>query len=90
MKNLFKLCIVILSMMIGSVYPAAAQVDNGIDFTTSFSFYAQNTRLPAGAYKLSRADFDTTTALLESADGKHSVFVDFIPTEAQQPHAQWT
>ena len=34
-----------------SVMPLAAQIDNGVDFTSSFPFYAGDTKLPAGQYK---------------------------------------
>jgi hypothetical protein len=32
-----------------SVLPLAAQVDDGVGFTTAFPFYAGSTKLPAGS-----------------------------------------
>jgi hypothetical protein len=41
-----------------SVLPLAAQIDNGVNFTTSFPFYAGNARMPAGSYKITQSDMD--------------------------------
>jgi hypothetical protein len=71
-----------------SVMPLAAQIDNGVDFTTTFPFYAGNTRMPAGSYKITQSDVDTSVLLIQSKDGAYSGFVDFIPTHAEQPHPQ--
>ncbi len=51
-------------------------------------FYAQNTKLPPGSYKVTQADFDSNALLIQSADGKYSAFIDFTPTRAEQPHRQ--
>jgi hypothetical protein len=51
-----------------SVMPLAAQIENGVDFTTSFPFYAGNTRMPAGSYKITPSGFDTSLLLIESKD----------------------
>jgi hypothetical protein len=48
-----------------------AQIVNGIDFTTSFPFYAGNAKMPAGSYKLTQADFDENVLLIESTDGSN-------------------
>jgi len=55
-----------------SVMPLAAQIDNGVDFTTSFPFYAGDTKLPAATTK-----FPNPTRMLiyywsESINGAHS------------------
>ncbi len=71
-----------------SVMPLAAQIENGVDFTTSFPFYAGNTRMPAGSYKITPSGFDTSVLLIKSRDGAYSTFVDFIPTRAEQAHSQ--
>jgi hypothetical protein len=71
-----------------SVLPLAAQIDKEVDFTTSFPFYAGNTRMPAGSYKVTPSDFDTSVLLIQSKDGAYYAFVDFIPTDAEQPHSQ--
>jgi hypothetical protein len=71
-----------------SVMPLAAQIDNGVDFKTSFPFYAGNTKMPPGSYKITRSDVNADLLLVESSDGKYSGFVDFIPTHSEQPHPQ--
>lgn len=70
------------------VMPLAAQIDNGVDFTTTFPFYAGNARMPAGSYKITPADFDTSVLQIQSKDGAYSAFIDFIPTQAEQRHPQ--
>lgn len=71
-----------------SVMPLAAQIEHGVDFTTSFPFYAGSTRMPAGSYKITPSGFDTSVLLIESKDRVYSTFVDFIPTQAEQPHSR--
>ena len=71
-----------------SVMPLAAQIDNGVDFTTSFPFYAGDTKLPAGHYKVTQPDANADLLLVESINGAHSVFVEFAPTRSAQPHRQ--
>ncbi len=71
-----------------SVMPLAAQIENGVDFTTSFPFYAGDTKLPAGQYKVTQPDADDDLLLVESINGAHSVFVEFLPTQSAQPHRQ--
>lgn len=88
MKHLFKTVVMAAVLAIGSALPVMAQIVNGVDFTTSFPFYAQNTRLPAGSYKISQPDNDDDTLLIQSIDGKYAVFVDFVPTQSEQPHSQ--
>jgi len=88
MKTLLRVAIATAVFACAGTFPAMAQIVNGLDFTTSFPFYAENTKMPAGSYKVTPVDFDSSTLLIESADGKYSAFVDFIPTHAEQPHRQ--
>jgi hypothetical protein len=76
----------VLSLL--SAMPLIAQIDNGMNFTTSFAFYASNVRMPAGSYKITPTDIDDSELLIESQDGKYSAFVDFVPTQSDLPHAQ--
>jgi len=69
-----------------SVMPLAAQIDNGVDFTTSFPFYAGNAKMPAGSYKITQSDMDDSILQIQSSDGVHSALVEFIPTHSAQPH----
>jgi hypothetical protein len=70
------------------VMPLTAQIVNGVDFTTSFPFYAGNAKLPAGSYKITQSDIDTDASILQiqSSDGARSALVDIIPTQSAQPH----
>jgi hypothetical protein len=67
--------------------PLAAQIVNGVDFTTTFPFYAGNVRMPAGSYKITHSDVDENILQIQSSDGVHSALLEFIPTQSEQPHA---
>jgi hypothetical protein len=88
MNSFSKLVVRMGLLSLLSVMPLAAQIDNGVDFTTTFPFYAGNTRMPAGSYKITQADFDTSVLQIQSKDGAYSAFIEFIPTHAEQPHSQ--
>ena len=88
MKSFCKIASAAAILVLGSAMPVVAQIDNGMDFTTSFPFYVQNTKLPAGSYQVTQSDVDTKWLLVQSADDKYSVSVEFIPTQADQPHKQ--
>jgi len=88
MKSFYKIALATAVLVLGSVLPAMSQIDNGIDFTTSFPFYAGNAKMPAGSYRITQTDVDTNQLLIQSADEKYSAFVDFIPTRSPQPHTQ--
>ena len=66
--------------------PVFAQLDEGgAAFTTSFPFYVGNQKMPAGAYKVTEATFDSDMLLIKSADGQHVAYVQSIPTESTTP-----
>jgi hypothetical protein len=69
-----------------SVMPLAAQIANGVDFTTSFPFYAGNAKMPANSYKITQPDMDESILQIQSNNGLHSALVEFIPTHSAQPH----
>jgi hypothetical protein len=71
-----------------SVMPLAAQMIDGVNFTTSFPFYAGNARMPAGTYRISQSDVDSSVLQIQSVDGAYSAFIEFVPTHAEQPHSQ--
>lgn len=54
----------------------------------SFPFYAGNAKLPAGAYQVRQLDPEDQTLVLESADGAHSVFLEYNMTSSETLHAQ--
>ena len=86
MKNVSKLVVGMGLLSLLSVMPLAAQIDNGVDFTTSFPFYAGNAKMPAGSYKITQSDMDESILQIQSNDGVHSALVEFIPTHSAQPH----
>ena len=88
MKNVSKLVVRMGLLSLLSVMPLAAQIDNGVDFTTTFPFYAGNAKMPAGSYKIIQSDLDMDASILQiqSNDGVHSALVEFIPTHSAQPH----
>ena len=88
MKNVSKLVVKMGLLSLLSVMPLAAQIVNGVDFKTSFPFYAGNAKMPAGSYKITQSDEDGTVLQIQSSDGVHSAFVDVIPTQSPQPHRQ--
>ncbi len=89
MKNFCKLAVMTGLTFLLFGMPAVAQIANGVDFTTSFPFYAGNAKMPAGAYTITQsADQDNTVLLIQSKDGSHTAFLDIAPTQAANPHAQ--
>ena len=86
MKKVSKLVVGMGLLSLLSVMPLAAQIVNGVDFTTSFPFYAGNASMPAGSYKITQSDMDESILQIQSTDGAHSALVEFIPTHSGQPH----
>jgi hypothetical protein len=87
MNSFLKVAVATVALTVGSALPALAQIDNGVAFKTSFPFYAGNAKMPAGSYRIIQTDIDASDLQIQSADGKYSAFVDFIPMHAEQPHA---
>jgi hypothetical protein len=88
MKNFGKIVVKMGLLSLLSVAPLVAQIDTGVGFTTSFPFYAGNTKMPAGSYKITQSGSDGNILQVESNDGVHSAFLDVIPTHSEQPHSQ--
>jgi hypothetical protein len=88
MKSFGKAAVKMGLLTLLSVMPLAAQIDSGVNFETSFPFYAGNAKMPAGSYKITQSDANEDVLLVESSDGVHSAFVDFIPTHSEQAHPQ--
>jgi hypothetical protein len=86
MNSVGKLVVRIGFLSLLSVMPLAAQIDNGVDFTTSFPFYAGKTQLPAGNYRVSQPDMGAEILRIQNIDKPQSTFVDFIPTQSLLPH----
>ncbi|WP_035348978.1 hypothetical protein [Edaphobacter aggregans] len=88
MKKLRRIILGLAIVCLMPTIPALAQIENGLDFTTSFPFYVGNAKMPAGSYKVTQADIDAETLLIESTNGSHSALIAFIPTQSSQPHAK--
>src|ERR1700756_3302422 len=88
MNKLSRLVVMTGLLSLLSVIPLAAQIADGVDFTTSFPFYAGNAKMPAGSYKITQSDMDESILQIQSNDGVHSALVEFIPTHSAQPHPQ--
>ena len=86
MKKISKLVVRMGLLSLLSVMPLAAQIVDGVEFTTSFPFYAGNAKMPAGSYKITQSDMDESILQIQSNDGVHSALVEFIPTHSAQPH----
>ena len=86
MKNLNKFVAGIGLLSFMSVLPLTAQTETGVDFTAPFPFYAGNTQLPAGSYKVRETEMDSKILEIQSSDGKRAAFIDIIPTETVRPH----
>lgn len=67
---------------------AAGQITSPITFETTFPFYAGNAKMPAGSYRVSQTDLSASLLVIEDSDGSHSAFVEFVPTQAENPHPQ--
>jgi hypothetical protein len=78
MKTFQKLTVFMSMLCLLSAIPAMAQVDNRLTFQAPFTFYAGNAKLPAGSYTVTQPDDNTDLLLIESADGSHSVFVEYL------------
>jgi len=72
-------------LVLVSTIPAMAQIANQVTFEAPFAFYAGNAKLPAGSYKVTQPDANDQLLLVESADGAHSVFVEYVPVDSAEP-----
>ena len=82
MKTFQKLTVLMSMLCLLSAIPAMAQVDNRLTFQAPFAFYAGNAKLPAGDYTVTQQDDNADLLLIESADGLHSVFVDYMTDDS--------
>ena len=86
MNSIGKLVVRIGFLSLLSVMPLAAQIDNGVDFATSFPFYAGSAKLPAGNYRVLQPDMSADILQIQDLDNFRSTFVDFTPTQSLQAH----
>lgn len=86
MKKLLKLAGASALFCLLFAIPAVAQITNAVNFTTTFPFYAGNTKLPAGSYKVTQSPMDNTILLIEGGKGVHSAFIDYTPSQTEKAH----
>jgi hypothetical protein len=90
MKNVLKVAVASGVLALGSALPVTAQIETAMVFTTSVPFYAGNSQMPPGTYKISQIDLSTGELLLRSTDGRHSAFMAFIPTFSEETQQKST
>ena len=79
MKPFQKLTVIMSMLFLLSAIPTMAQIDNRLTFQAPFTFYAANAKLPPGSYTVTQPDDNAELLLIESTDGSHSVFVEYVP-----------
>jgi len=85
MKTFQKLTVFMSMIYLLSAIPTMAQIDNSLTFQTPFACYAGNAKLPPGSYTVTQPDDNAELLLIESADGSHSVFVEYVPVASDTP-----
>lgn len=88
MNTLKKLIVGMGLMSVLCAIPGMAQIAHSVTFEAPSAFYAGNAKMPAGSYRLTQPDTDANLLLLESADGSHSVFVEYEVVSSGTPHVQ--
>ena len=88
MNSPWKMSILAGLLLLLFALPAVAQITKSMSFETTFPFYAGNAKMPAGAYRVTQPNMSENLLLIESTNGSHSVFVEFSPTTAENPHPQ--
>ena len=68
--------------------PSVAQIADSVKFDAPSAFYAGNAKMPAGSYRVTQPDADSNLLLVETADGSHSAFVEYVVASSDTPHAQ--
>jgi hypothetical protein len=87
MNNILKMLGTSALLCLLFVAPATAQIGGGLDFKTTFPFWVNNVKLPAGAYTIRQGSDDETMLQIQDASGTHTVMVPFMPTQADSSHA---
>ncbi len=82
MKLTSKILTSLAALCVFCAAPLYAQVDPGVQFTTSFPFYAGDQQLPAGSYLITQPDPSASILLIS---GPKSASVGFVPTETFKP-----
>jgi len=88
MTTFQKLTVLMSMLCLLAAIPAMGQVDNRLTFQAPFAFYAGNAKLPAGSYTVTQPDDNSELLLIESVDGLHSVFVDYMTDDSDTAPAK--
>jgi hypothetical protein len=83
MKTLQKLTLLTSMLVLFTVIPAVAQLNNALKFEAPFPFYAGNAELPGGTYIVTQADANGDLLKIQSADGTHSIIVGYLPAHSE-------
>ena len=86
MKNLLKVAGASGLLFLLFAIPGTAQIMNAVNFTTTFPFYAGNTKMPAGSYRITPSNISDNVLQIESSTGSHSAFIEYVPTQAESGH----
>lgn len=88
MNALKKLIVGIGLMSFLCAFPAMGQIANSVTFDAPSAFYAGNAKMPAGSYRVTQPNGDDNLLLLETADGSHSVFVEYEIASSDTRHTE--
>lgn len=88
MNALKNLIVCIASSLVLCAIPSMAQLANSVTFDAPSTFYAGNAKMPAGSYRVTQPNADDSLLMLETADGSHSVFVEYEIVSSETRHAQ--
>jgi len=85
MNTLKKLTVLTGLLSVLCAVPMMAQIIDQVTFDAPFAFYAGNAKMPAGSYKVSQPDPDSSLLLIEDANGSHAVFVEYVVASSDTP-----
>jgi hypothetical protein len=88
MTTLRKLIVLMGLLSVLCAIPTMAQISTRVTFDAPSAFYAGDAKMPAGSYTVTQPDGDENLLLIEDANGSHSVFVEYVVTSSDTPHAQ--
>jgi hypothetical protein len=80
-----KILSTLAALCVFCVAPLYAQVDLGVQFTTTFPFYAGSTLFPAGTYLVTQPDSSVGVLRIAGPNTTQSAFINFIPTQSLDP-----
>jgi hypothetical protein len=88
MNTLKKLIVGMGLVSVLCAIPAMAQIANSVTFDAPSAFYAGNAKMPAGSYRVTQPNADDNLLLIETADGSHSAFVEYVVASDDARHTQ--